>query len=182
MPSIQSTDMRNASPRRNILLTGPPGIGKTTAIQTIAEKLGSSRAGGFWSGEIKSAGGRVGFDITTLEGAKGVLAHVNQKDGPSVSRYGVCLRDIDSVAVPSMARAREEGKFIIVDEIARMELFSKLFRDELLLCLNACSVVGTIQQRSDPFLDSVRQRTDVLLITLDRTNRERVPDEVLSAV
>jgi len=182
MPFSENTDPRDAVHLRNILLTGPPGIGKSTAIRTIAEKLGVGRAGGFWSGEIRSGGERVGFDITTLDGLNGVLAHTNQNEGPGVGRYRVCLRDIDSVAVPSMVRARKEGKVIIVDEIARMELFSESFRKEIIACLDTRRVVGAIQQRADPFLDAVRRRNDVLLVTLNRTNRNQVPEEVLSEI
>ena len=111
----------------NILISGRPGIGKSTVIQKIIESLGSERAGGFWSGEIRQAGRRVGFSINTLYGLNGILAHVDFTTGPRVGKYRVNVSDIDNIAVPSMISAREAGKIIIIDEIASMELFSTKF-------------------------------------------------------
>ncbi|MCF2137948.1 MAG: NTPase [Candidatus Thorarchaeota archaeon] len=163
----------------NILLTGPPGIGKTTAIQTIVERLGSAVAGGFWSREIRQDRQRVGFEIISLAGELGILAHVKGVTGPRLGKYRINVADIERVAVPAMRAARETNKIIIVDEIAKMELFSQSFRDEVSRCLDTGRVIGTIQQRSLDFLDAVRARPDVLLLTLTKENRVQAPEKVL---
>ncbi|HUX76194.1 MAG TPA: nucleoside-triphosphatase, partial [Anaerolineae bacterium] len=41
---------------RTLLLTGRPGIGKTTVIKAAAASLGE-RAGGFYTEEIRESGG-----------------------------------------------------------------------------------------------------------------------------
>lgn len=165
----------------NILLTGRPGIGKSTAIKHIIEKLGADECGGFWSREIRQHGSRVGFAIVTLNGEKGILAHVKYDSGPRVSKYRVNLEDIDNIAVPAMERARSAGKIIIIDEIAKMELFSESFKEEVLRCLDTRKVIGTIQKRHSTFLDSIRARNDVRTIEINETNRDRIPVEVLSS-
>ncbi|MHA1771911.1 MAG: NTPase [Candidatus Thorarchaeota archaeon] len=163
----------------NILLTGPPGIGKTTVIQTIVKRLGPAVAGGFWSREIRKGGQRVGFEIISLTGEFGILAHVKGVTGPRLGKYRVNIADIERVAVPAMRAARETKKIIIIDEIAKMELFSHSFRTEVTRCLDTGRVVGTVQQRSLDFLDAVRARPDVLLLTLTKENRGQVADKVL---
>ena len=42
---------------RALLLTGHPGVGKTTVIKQVAAALGG-RAGGFYTEEIRGPGGR----------------------------------------------------------------------------------------------------------------------------
>ena len=163
----------------NILLTGPPRVGKTTAILRIVQDLGSGMCGGFWSEEIREQGRRVGFRVTTLEGEKGILAHVALRTGPRVGKYRVNVSDIDSVAVPAMERARRSGRIIVIDEIARMELYSSKFADEVLRCLDTGRVVGTIQQKRMPFLEQVRSRPDVVLLEMNLSNRDAVPKRVL---
>ncbi|MFW9833081.1 MAG: NTPase [Candidatus Thorarchaeota archaeon] len=167
---------------KNILLTGKPGIGKTTAIKRIVEKLDSQNVNGFWSREIREKKKRIGFSIETLSGERGILAHVNQKVGPKVSRYRVNVEDIESIMIPELQRARDLGQFIIIDEIAKMEIFSRKFVDEVLRCLDTRRVIGTIQERRHPVLDRIRSREDVQLIELTLLNRDQIPNRVLELV
>jgi nucleoside-triphosphatase len=62
-----------------LLLTGPPGIGKTTVIQKILAGIEFS-AGGFCTHEIRRGG------LKTLEGEKGILAHIDHRGGYRVGR------------------------------------------------------------------------------------------------
>ncbi|MHA1964265.1 MAG: nucleoside-triphosphatase [Candidatus Thorarchaeota archaeon] len=165
--------------RKNVLLTGKSGTGKTTAIRSIAAELDPDSLAGFWSKEIREEGQRVGFAIETLSGKTGTLAHVNLKVGPRVSKYRVSIEDIDSIIVPEMEMARESGRLIIIDEIAKMELFSENFANEVLRCLDTGRVIGTIQERKLPFLDEVRNRNDVAVFELTIANRNRIPLQVL---
>ncbi len=163
----------------NILLTGKPGIGKTTAIKRIIEKLDPEEFSGFYSREIREKGKRVGFALETFSGKSGILAHVNISSVHRVSKYGVNIKDIDTIAVPELRMARETGKVVIIDEIAKMELFSKLFAGEVTKCLNTKRVLGTLQQGNHPFLDEIKSRPDVQLIELTMENRNQVPMQVL---
>ncbi|MBI5565331.1 MAG: AAA family ATPase, partial [Chloroflexi bacterium] len=52
---------------RTLILTGTPGIGKTTIIKAVIKQLGD-QAGGFYSEEILGPGGRKGFKLVTLDG------------------------------------------------------------------------------------------------------------------
>jgi nucleoside-triphosphatase len=165
--------------KKNILLTGKPGIGKTTAVKCIADKMEPEKIAGFWSQEIREKGRRVGFSIETLSGKTGILAHADQNSGPRVSRYRVNIADIDSVMVPELLAARQSKKIIIIDEIAKMELFSQRFKDEVLRCLDTKRVLGTIQERRIPYLDRIRTRNDVRLIELTLGNRDEVPMRVV---
>ena len=51
----------------NLLLTGKPGVGKTTVVEQVVKSL-SVPVGGFYTREIRERGKRVGFRLTTWTG------------------------------------------------------------------------------------------------------------------
>ena len=53
---------------KNVLLTGPPGCGKTTVIRRVVERSGERRLAGFYTQEIRQHGQRVGFEAIGLNG------------------------------------------------------------------------------------------------------------------
>ncbi len=163
----------------NILLTGKPGIGKSTIIQRVIESIGTERASGFWTLELRIGGHRVGFSIQTVDGVVGTLAHVNNSDGPKVGKYIVSIGHINEVAIPSLQRARKSDGVIIIDEIASMELKSAGFAPEVRKCLDTGRVLGTLQLRSGEFQDEVRSRSDVRIINVTIENRNLLPAQVL---
>ena len=70
-----------------LLLTGRPGIGKTTFVTRVLAGLLGHRRSGFTSGEPRDeAGQRQGFEIVTLNGHRGLLAHVSRRGGPRAGR------------------------------------------------------------------------------------------------
>ncbi len=167
--------------RTNILLTGRPGIGKTTAIRTIVQNFNPRKVAGFWSAEIRQSGKRVGFAIETFSGKSGILARIDI-DGPRVGKYGVNIEDIDSIIIPELRLARKLGKYIIIDEIAKMELYSSQFAIEVEACLDTGRVIGTIQARNHQFLKKIKSRQDVRLIEITESNREMIPIIVHKAI
>lgn len=163
---------------KHVLLTGRPGIGKTTAIKKAIKHIGSQKVGGFWSSEIRKKGRRQGFAIHTIDNENGILAHVDRNEGPRVSKYRVNISDINEVAVPAMQRARKRGKIIIIDEIAKMELYSEAFKQEVMRCLDQGRVLGTIQQKRSSFLNSIRNRPDVREVEITTANRDELPLQI----
>ncbi len=155
----------------NLLVTGPPGCGKSTLVMRVLTRI-SVTAGGFTTAEIRRPGGpREGFRITGLSGAEGVLAHVTLKAGPRVGRYRVNIDDLERIGVAEVERAVDDAStaLIIVDEIAKMELFSERFRRAVERALESSKpLLGTIQIRHDPFLDRIRARADTEIISIDR--------------
>ena len=106
--------------RPNILLTGRPGTGKTTAIQNALAQLEGVRLGGFITAAVEERGCRTGFTIADIRGPTGILASVDQPTGPRVSRYRVNVPDIERIGVAALEWALAEADAIICDEIGRM--------------------------------------------------------------
>ena len=153
----------------NILITGKPGSGKTTLIQKVIE--GHENLCGFFTREIRENRKRVGFAIETMDGRKGVLAHVSIESPFRVSKYRVNLKDIDEVCVPSLS---VEGCLIIIDEIGKMELFSDKFKQKVEEALDTGKVLATIMEQPHPFADKIKKRNDVKVFVLTEDNRNEL--------
>jgi len=165
---------------KHIFLTGNPGCGKTTVIVRLAEMLRKAGvpAAGFYTEEIREQGRRVGFGIRTLGGKSGVMSHVNIRSPHRVSKYGVDVAAFERLALPPLSPTGEAKAFLI-DEIGKMEAFSKNFiaAVETLLGRNV-PVVATISQRGGGAIQKIRSRSDAELITVTPANRENLPKEL----
>ena len=162
----------------NILLTGMPGVGKTTLIRKVIDALGRP-ARGFYTEEIREAGRRVGFKIATLDGVEGVLAHVTIAGPARVSRYGVNTADIEAVGIPAITPASPED-IIVIDEIGKMECVSQPFKDAAWAALESPNLVlATIAMRGVGFIARVKARADSRLFEVTRRNRDHLRAQIL---
>jgi nucleoside-triphosphatase THEP1 len=156
---------------KNILVTGLPRSGKSTLIAKVVKKI-KRPATGFFTRELRDKGKRVGFLIETLDGKTGILAHQNIKSRYKVGRYGVNLGDLDQVAVPSMLPFTDD-QLVVIDEIGKMECFSRLFKDTLLRVLSLDNqVIGSIGLKGDRFIQTVKDRDDVALVSISENTRD----------
>jgi nucleoside-triphosphatase len=107
-----------------LLLTGVPGIGKTTVIRRVADRLKGRRLGGFYTEEIREQGDRRGFQLVGFDGIARIIAHVDFPKVHRVGKYGVDVEAIDS-AGDRLGLDRSE--IHLVDEIGKMECLSDRF-------------------------------------------------------
>ena len=164
---------------RKIFLTGRPGVGKTTIIMKVLEGF-MGRAGGFYTEEIRKDNLREGFQIRTLDGRDGILAHVNYSGPFQVGRYGVDVDAFDGIALPSLEKALESDELIVIDEIGKMELFSRRFRTLIQKVLASDKrILGVIHQRIDPFTQRIRQSPILEVWTVTEANRDSLPHLIL---
>jgi nucleoside-triphosphatase len=156
-----------------LLLTGRPGVGKTTLLQRVAR---DHAAGGFLTEEIRPQGRRTGFSLVPLDGSdRIVMAHVDY-GGPRVGRYGVDVAAIDAVVERTL---QPGGSLYLVDEIGKMECLSEAFCRRMRALLDAENrVVATIAQRGGGFIAAVKRRPDADLREVTPGNRDRLVGEV----
>ena len=161
------------------LLTGRPGTGKTSLIKQAIAGMGS-KAGGFYTEEIRSEGVRQGFRLVTLDGQSAILAHVNIHSPHRVSKYGVDIDNLDRVGVSALHKAAQQCNLVVVDEIGKMELFSANFREAILQIIDSGKrVLGTIMLNANPWADAIKLKPQVNLVVVTRVNHPQVLDELL---
>ncbi len=165
----------------NILVTGPPGSGKSTLIEKAINQI-QAPVTGFFTREIRQSGTRVGFSIATLDGKIGVLAHRKIKSRFRVGPYGVNLQDLDQIAVPSMLPSGP-GEIVVVDEIAQMECFSLPFKKALMHVLDSHhQLIGSIAIKGDNFIQNIKKRSDVLIIAVSESSRDSALELLLEKI
>lgn len=170
-------------PTPRILLEGRPGVGKTTAALRVAELLRTAglRVRGFVTEELRESGVRVGFAIETLEGRRGILAHVELRGPPRVGKYGVDLAAFERLALPALSAGDDE--VVIVDELGKMELSSDAFRTVVMdLFARRAPVVATVHAFAHPFTDALKRRADVTTLPVTRRDRDELPERVAALV
>jgi nucleoside-triphosphatase len=162
-----------------LLLTGRPGVGKTTVIKHVAEKL-KPRPGGFYTEEVREKGERRGFRAVTFDGKSSVIADAGRRGTPRVGRYGVDVEAIDRLADTAL-RSRANVRVFVIDEIGKMECLSARFVEAAATLLDSgLVVVATVGQRGSGFIADVKRRPDAELWELTRANRDEMPARVLA--
>ena len=161
-----------------LLVTGMPGIGKTTALRKVAADLPRKRLGGFYTEEVRRAGDRTGFRLVTFSGERTLLADVRRPGRPRVGKYGVDVAALDRLVDDALARSAE---LHLVDEIGKMECLSARFVTAMRGLLDrGRPCVATVAKRGDGFIAEVKRRSDVELWEITRTNRDEMPARILA--
>ena len=165
---------------RICLITGRPGVGKTSAIRKIAGSRSDLHLCGFYTEEIREAGERRGFRLVTLDGQERVMAHVAFRGPHRVGKYGVDVALVDEVA-DSVLAASPAADLYLVDEIGKMECLSSRFVGAMRALLDSTRpVLATVAQRGGGFIAEVKHREDVLLWEVTLGNRDEMPDRLLA--
>jgi nucleoside-triphosphatase len=164
------------SPR--LLIEARPGAGKTTALSRLAERLRDDGAvlSGFLTREIRDGRRRVGFEVETFGGDRGLLAHVDLPGPPRVGRYGVNLEEFERLALRSL---EAPASVILIDELGKMELASEPFREAVRNLFDGpLPIVATVHTFRHPFTDALKRRRDVSVVKLTASNRDGLPEEL----
>lgn len=168
------------------LVTGPPGVGKSTLVSKVVLRLKSVGVivGGCSTGERRSKGVRVGFEVRDLTtGAVGELATAEGGLGPKVGRYRVNLKDLSRVGAAGLSAAALKSELIVIDEVGPMELVSPEFRSAVRACVDSGKpLLAVVHERlDDDLLNYLRTKAEATHV-LTVENRDGLADELASAI
>lgn len=166
-----------------LLLTGSPGIGKTTVIRETLRNLQDIDCAGFYTEESRSRGQRRGFKICTLDGQEGILASLGREKGPRVGRYTVHVGEFEELVLSRIDPERSPADLYVIDEIGKMELLSQRFRNGLIdLLARPSNLLATITKRGKGFVEQIKGRNDIELIEVTKENRNQLPKAIAKRI
>jgi len=170
----------------NILITGYPGVGKTTLIREVLNELRVNPVG-FYTEEIREEGKRVGFRIESLTPGlpkmQGILARIDLPGSYHRGPYTINIRDMEEIGARALEDALCCRGLILIDEIGSMELASSRFQEAVMACLDSPRpVLGVIKAESNPFTDRIASRPDVEIIELTRERYDMVKSIMVKQV
>jgi nucleoside-triphosphatase len=168
--------------KRNIFITGLPGIGKTTLIKKIFEALKNLHPAGFYTEEIREEGIRKGFELIRLDGKRGLLSHTDIKSPYRVGKYRVDIKGFEDF-LDSIQFLNPNTHLIIIDEIGKMECLSDQFKELLKELLDSEKrVIATIALKGSGLIEEIKKRQDIKLFEITKSNRDALLSDILKEV
>jgi len=172
----------SSPPTRIWLVTGPPGIGKSTLVSKVVFAVRSKGhgVGGCLTREVRKGRERIGFRlIDLLSGNEADLASVSGL-GPRVGKYRVNITNLSTLGAGSLLRAAEVADFIVIDEVGPMELTSPEFRKGVKACLASGKPMLVVLHESmkDTLMKEITEQPNSELVELTLHNREGVSEQL----
>jgi nucleoside-triphosphatase len=164
----------------NLLLTGPPACGKTTAIRRLVERLSDLRIAGLYTQENREGGTRIGFEAVGLSTNQYVLlAHARSQSRHRVGRYGVELANLAGLVDAELNGADGDADLFVVDEIGKMELLCPQFVEAVPRLLDGpVPLVATVALRGGGLIAEAKARGNVRLVEVTERNSGALPDQL----
>lgn len=164
-----------------IVVTGDPGVGKTTVVMRVAEVLKKRglKVGGVVSREVRRDNTRVGFEFIDLATNETATLASTTGSGPRIGKYLVDLAGC-RFAVKVLKEAIENSDIIICDELGPMEFKSEEFVECVGMMLNINKPIITVVHRrlKHPAIDQFRNKAS-FMINIDIQNRNKAPELLL---
>jgi nucleoside-triphosphatase len=164
---------------KNVLITGAPGIGKTTLIKHLIRDLTPLIVRGFYKEEILENNIIKGYRVITVNLHELILAHVYFEGPVKTGPFGVNLDGFEKL-VETELNTTAGTELFVIDEISRIECLSQIFCHKVIELLDSdIPVVATIAQGAIPELKKLKQRKDLAIIQVKQKNRDSLWKNIL---
>ncbi len=165
-------------------ITGAPKVGKTEGLIRVIRRLENDLAfGGMITESIEKKGERVGFKVIDWRTKKeGVFAHIDLDTIYRVGKYRIDLKVLEKIGIPAVQNALEDEDIdiVIIDEVGKMELESKKFREVVRKALDSDKpLLLTLHKKSrDSLLQDIRNMDNVRILEITSVNRNILPYKI----
>ncbi|CAG9760081.1 unnamed protein product [Ceutorhynchus assimilis] len=175
---------------QHILVTGVPGIGKTTLIRRIVENLRTTKLtfNGFLTEDIRVSEDerfeKAGVGVIRIrpEG-RTILAHkMHHPVGPRYARLGsytIYVKNFEDLTLP-MLHSFQQG--ILIIEIGRMQLCSRKFEEAIPLLFNRqnVQVLAIVPNQGPEMVEKLKRNNNTKVINVTLENRDVLSREIFN--
>ncbi len=171
-----------------ILITGPPRCGKSTLISKLFEFYSKKnfKIKGFLTPEVREKGKRIGFDIEEISSDIRIpLARIGDyKSKYKLGKYSVFIDEFENVISNLEKYNLEQVDLIIIDEIGKMELFSKKFQNFIInIFQGESNIIATIGKNIKyPYNKKIFNPPDVIKHDLSFQNQQEVYLQIIDLI
>lgn len=164
---------------KNYFLTGKRQVGKSTLIKKAIHGLKLS-PGGFM---VQAVGARGDWRAFYLEDPKEVM----DGQGPlylpercfayrdTLDQWKIEPRVFDREGVHLLKKDLLTRDLVMMDELGRFEKDALIFQEKVHELLTSTKIVlGVLKDEKNPFLDSIRERKDVKILTVTWENQREI--------
>lgn len=164
--------------KKNLLLTGASGTGKTSIIRKLSEVFKEFNPTGFYTIEVVEDGAKAGVLIFNLQGDSRILASTTLKSRYSVGRFRVDVKSFDGLLDTLFSQEKKTGLYF-VDGIDKLECQSRKFSKLVIELLDSDKpLVASIAEKGTGIIGEIKKRNDVKLLDITPENRELMMKEL----
>ena len=174
--------------KTKILITGPPRSGKSTLIVELIEYFSKRQINvfGFLTPEVREGNNRIGFDIVDIKTKqREKLARKGNFNAKyHVGKYCVFIEKFEKFISNFENVTLQQEDLIVIDEIGKMELFSKKFQEFIIKIFGSnISIIATIGLAiKHSIKDHLLNLPDVKIFNLNSQNFHSTYQKIISII
>ena len=166
----------------NVIITGAPGIGKTTLIKHLIRDLTPVIIRGFYKEAILENDVVKGYRMITARFDEQIIAHIYFEGPEKFENFGINIDGLNKL-VERELNISNGAELFIVDEIGRMECLSHSFCHSIQKILDSnIPMIASVGQILTSELKAIKSRKDISVIQVTQKNRETLWKNILLKV
>ncbi|WP_291569146.1 MULTISPECIES: nucleoside-triphosphatase [unclassified Clostridium] len=163
---------------RNLFLTGEMGIGKSTILKKLIEKINTS-IGGYITEKIID-NHTVKFNLVSLYDGNEEYTISKMSLNDHLNDAEIFLSSFNEGGFSILEKSFYKRNVIIMDGLGFMEAKAYKFQDIVFKLLDSTTtVIGVLEKRDCEFLNNIRSRNDVIIIEVNKENRDILLEELI---
>jgi len=161
----------------NILLTGPTQIGKSTILKKVIQMLDLEMTG-FYTQPFLIKNKVIGYKMIDYQNALS-SSIIGIKDTPTTCKPYTLMFETKAIEILS----QPVSDAYLLDELGFLERYAINYQNKTLEILDSNKLVlGVLKDKKTTFLDTIRNRNDVIIIRVTESNRNFIPFEILRLI
>lgn len=165
-----------------LFLTAPPGVGKSTIIDTVVREYPGKTRGIVAREVLNAEGKRQGFTSYNAACESRQFMFLAEPGKGAVGDFSVDVQAIDEFVVPELRAALSEDGLVYADEIGRAQAKSAAFLAVLRdLVRSPKALLASIVYDDEPWSMEFKTNPHVCILEVNVQNRNALPAIVLAA-